>query len=66
MPVLRKCSAVRGVQLHRRGGVFGIPVTDKAEDPPEGATHLIVPVRVDYRVYQRVDLCQQKDIFLHR
>lgn len=66
MPVLRKRSAVCGVQLHHRGGVFGIPITDKAEDPPEGATHLVVPVRVDNSVDQRVDLRQQEDVFLHR
>lgn len=56
VPVLRKCSAVCGVQLHHRGCVFGIPITDEAEDPPERATHLVVPVRVDNSVYQRIDL----------
>lgn len=65
MAILRENPAFRDVGLDRRGRVSGIPVADKAEDLPEGAAHLIVPIGVDNGVDERIDLCQQEDILLH-
>lgn len=64
MAVLREYHVFCDFGLHRRGRVFGIPVADIAEDLPEGAAHLIVPIGVDNGVDEGIDLCQQEDILL--
>lgn len=38
--------------------------TEAAEDPPEGAAHVLVPVRVDDGVHQGVALGQDQEVLL--
>lgn len=65
MPIERQRPTVSPIGFHSRGGVFGIPIADGAEDPPEGAPHLVVPIGINDGVDQGVDLSQQEDVFLH-
>jgi len=58
VPIQGQRPTVGSVGFHGRGGIFGVPITDGAEDPPESAPHLVVPIGVNDGVDQRVDLGQ--------